>query len=322
VQVPRAGYAPAIACAACRTAARCPACHGPLQLEAAAGEGPRCAWCGRLDPAWACPECGGTRLRAIAVGAGRTAEELGRAFAGAGVVYSAKAAPGGIRDEAPAAPGTLVVATPGSEPRVEGGYQAVALLDGWAAGASAALDGQLRALARWCQATALAKPAGEGGRAALVGSPPRALAGAWLRWDAAGQAARELAERRALGLPPAVRLVAVTGPAAAVAEFVEAVDPPAGVTVLGPSPVAAAAGPGARVGATDGEGATDGGLRDGIGGLPPSPAGAAPAPVRALLRTPLAGSAELLAKVRAAKGTLSARGRLGGLRVEVDPAGL
>jgi primosomal protein N' (replication factor Y) len=54
---------------------------------------------------------------------------------------------------------------------------------------------------------------------------------ALVRWDPVGAAARELADRSALGFPPAARMVAVSGSARAVADVVEAV----GVgEVLGP----------------------------------------------------------------------------------------
>ncbi|MDT5035681.1 MAG: hypothetical protein QOE03_866, partial [Micromonosporaceae bacterium] len=63
VQVPRRGYLPAVACAECHTPVRCPACAGPLALSDAAGA-PGCRWCGRVAAAYACPHCGGRRLRA------------------------------------------------------------------------------------------------------------------------------------------------------------------------------------------------------------------------------------------------------------------
>src|SRR6185312_5701655 len=81
VQVPRRGYLPSVACAECRTPARCPHCSGPLAL-AGARDVPVCHWCGRASAAYACPACGGRRLRASVTGARRTAEELGRAFPG------------------------------------------------------------------------------------------------------------------------------------------------------------------------------------------------------------------------------------------------
>ena len=74
--------------------------------------------------------CGGDRLRAISVGERRTAEELGRAFPGAPVRVSGRDPGGsGVLDSVDPRP-SIVVATPGAEPRVEGGYAAALLLDG------------------------------------------------------------------------------------------------------------------------------------------------------------------------------------------------
>ena len=64
VQVPRAGYLAALACARCRTIAHCANCDHPLVGERAAqGATPVCRVCG-LRPDWQCPECGSTELRA------------------------------------------------------------------------------------------------------------------------------------------------------------------------------------------------------------------------------------------------------------------
>ncbi|RAO53093.1 putative primosomal protein N' [Micromonospora saelicesensis] len=68
VQVPRRGYLPSISCAECRTPARCAHCAGPLALPSAGGT-PACRWCARVAAAYACPECGGRRLRAAVTGA-------------------------------------------------------------------------------------------------------------------------------------------------------------------------------------------------------------------------------------------------------------
>ena len=42
-----------------------------------------CRWCGRADTALRCARCGSDAVRAMVIGARRTAEELGRAFPGA-----------------------------------------------------------------------------------------------------------------------------------------------------------------------------------------------------------------------------------------------
>jgi primosomal protein N' (replication factor Y) len=57
---------------------------------------------------------------------------------------------------------------------------------------------------------------------------------ALLRWDAGWLAARELAERRELGFPPAARIASLTGTPDAVAELVDAAALPPAAELLGP----------------------------------------------------------------------------------------
>jgi len=217
VQVPRRGYVPSLLCARDRTPARCAVCAGPL---ATGGRGAvaACRWCGVPAADWHCPVCRGTALRAGVVGARRTAEELGRAFPGT-VVRTSGA--GEVLASVPAGP-SLVVCTPGAEPVAEGGYGAVLLLDAWAALSRPDLRAGEEALRRWFAAAALARPAAEGGRVVVVGDRGLAPVQALTRWDPAGAAERELADRAALGFPPASRMAAVDGAAAAVGEVAAA----------------------------------------------------------------------------------------------------
>jgi primosomal protein N' (replication factor Y) len=213
------------------TPVRCPVCAGPL-AAGPAGTVPACRWCGHLAADWQCPTCEGRRWRAVVVGARRTAEELGRAFPGVTVRTSGR---DDVLAAVPAAP-ALVVATPGAEPVADGGYGAVLLLDTWALLGRADLRAGEEALRRWTAAAALARSAGDGGRVVVVGDRGLRQVQALVRWDPAGFAETELAERAALGFPPAVRTASVTGTAAAVAEVeaavrTEAVD---GLDVLGP----------------------------------------------------------------------------------------
>ncbi|WP_456238365.1 primosomal protein N' [Micromonospora globbae] len=280
VQVPRRGYLPSVSCADCRTPARCPHCAGPLALPSATAT-PACRWCGRVAAAYACPECGGRRLRAAVTGARRTAEELGRAFPGVPVRTSG-------RDEVLAAvPGGagLVIATPGAEPVADGGYGAVLLLDSWALLTRADLRAGEEALRRWMAAAALARPAGDGGRVVVVADGALAPVQALLRWDAGWFAARELAERRELGFPPAVRMASVTGLPAAVADLLDEARLPEGAEVLGPVPA-------------DGE-------RE-----------------RMLVRVPRARAAALAGALHAAAGSRSARKAADPVRLQVDPLDL
>ncbi|MGZ4649085.1 MAG: primosomal protein N' family DNA-binding protein [Kineosporiaceae bacterium] len=294
VQVPRAGYLPGVACASCRRPARCPTCSGPLRLpgvRGAAGEGPGCAWCGRVWPAWTCPYCQGRRLRATAIGVERTAEELGRAFPGAAVVVSR------ADRELPAVPpaGALVLATSGVEPPAPDGYAAALLLDGDGLLARPDLRAAEEALRRWRSAAALVRAAPDGGRVVVVADPAAPAVQALVRGDPAGFAERDLAERRELGLPPAAAVVSLTGPPDAVDGLLAAAQLPPGAVVLGPVPI-----PTARRTRQGDPGATD---------------------VRMLVRAPLAVRPELLAAVRAAVAVRSAR-RGAAVRVTVDPRDL
>ena len=224
VQVPRRGYLPSLACARDRTPARCSACAGPLGTTSGHAIA-TCRWCGRLAGDWQCPTCAGRHLRAVVTGAGRTAEELGRAFPGTPVRTSGRDGVVARVDAAPA----LVVCTPGAEPVADDGYGAVLLLDGWAALGRADLRAGEEALRRWFAAAALARPEG---RVVVVADRGLVPVQALIRWDPAGAAERELAERVALGFPPAVRMASVTGPPAAAAEVVDGLP----FDVLGPVP--------------------------------------------------------------------------------------
>jgi primosomal protein N' (replication factor Y) (superfamily II helicase) len=274
VQVPRGGYAPALACARCRTPARCAQCSGPLSVTSGHAIA-TCGWCGALAGEWACPECGHRRFRARVVGAERTAEELGRAFPSAPVVSSNAET---RRSAVPARP-ALVVATPGAEPVAAGGYAAALLLDGWALLDRADLRVGEEALRRWLNAAALVRA---DGAVVVVAEPSARSVQALVRWDPSWHAERELADRTALGFPPAARMAAVEGTPDAVAELLGVVHLPPDAQVLGPIPV--------------------GDQR-----------------VRALVRTPLSGGGALASALKQGQGVRSARKATDPVRVDVDP---
>ncbi|GAA1411385.1 putative primosomal protein N' [Glutamicibacter uratoxydans] len=214
VQVARTGFMPALACQDCRSLARCGICQGPLQLSGAQAV-IGCKWCGEQFHNYRCMNCGSPRIRAASIGAERTAEELGQAFSKVPVLWSTGAKP---IDEIPAKP-ALVVATPGVEPAVGGGYAAVLLLDADRMLAHDSLRNTEQTLARWFNAAAMASSSGV---VVLTGNPSAAGA-ALVRWDPAGFAERELADRREIGLPPAVRSAVISG--AGAERLIAALDP-------------------------------------------------------------------------------------------------
>ena len=200
VQVPRRGYVPALACGRCRTIARCRHCTGPLSLPDRDTAGAVCRWCGREEPALRCARCGSDAVRAVVVGARRTAEELGRAFPGTTVITS-----GGDAMVA-AVPGepAVVVATPGAEPVGRGRLRRRAAARRLGAarppgsargrGHAAALDGRSRA-------GAPPRRRRRGRRGRRIGDPDRAGADP----VGSGRARRGRARRPRRGRPAARR---------------------------------------------------------------------------------------------------------------------
>jgi primosomal protein N' (replication factor Y) len=280
VQVPRRGYVPSLSCRTCRTAVRCSHCGGPVALSARQAE-PACRWCGRGVGRFECRHCGGRELRSSVVGARRTAEELGRAFPGVPVHTSGA---GAVLERVAATP-ALVIATPGAEPVAEGGYAACLLLDAWASLDRPTLDAGEEALRRWLAAGALTRGSAAGGQVVLCGAPTHTtlpVVEALVRWDPAWFAARELADRRELALPPTVAMAAVTGDRRAVEAALRLAHLPPEVDRLGPLPVADDA-------------------------------------VRVLLRTPLDQGPAVAEALVAMKAVRSARKEKASIQVRMDP---
>jgi primosomal protein N' (replication factor Y) len=213
----------------------------------------------------------------------RTAEELGRAFPSVPVQRSSGDRVLAQVQHRPA----IVVATPGAEPVVEGGYAAVVLLDSWLLLARSDLRAEEEALRRWANAAALVGHApGRPGRVVVVGDPAHPVLQALVRWDPAGFAQREITERREAHLPPASRVATITGPGELLEPALAALALPAGAEVLGPVPT-----------------------------------GAEIDEQRYVVRVPRTAGAELSAALVALQAQRSAR-KVPHLRVEVDPSAL
>jgi primosomal protein N' (replication factor Y) len=282
-QVPRRGYLAAVACQRCGARVRCGTCSGPVAL-AGPGQPLACRWCGAAA-GQACEHCGHTGLRALITGARRTAEELGRAFPGVPVRTSSGA---GVIAEVPAS-AAVVIATPGAEPLAPGGYAAAVLLDGWALLGRPSLRAGEEALRRWMNAAALVRPGPEGGKVVVMADQGLATVQALIRWDAATYADRDLAERAELRFPPTVRMAALTGQEAAIAEALQTSVLPDGAEILGPVPVEA------------------------------GDAESGQATVRFLVRTPAAAGTALAIALRAVLAQRSARKDEGSVRLQLDP---
>ncbi len=225
IQVASPGFSPALACATCRARARCSSCFGPLgfaRKDAVAS----CRWCGQLASHWSCKDCGGNKIRPIGAGSERTAEELGRAFPGVRVVVSDGNHLVTRIDNSPA----LIIATAGAEPIPDGGYAAVLLLDGLKIRSRESLRVNEDALRSWSNAVCLAKPDAP----IFLSGSGEALGRTMATWTQAEFAESELRDRLSLRLPPATRVVSISGPIKAVEEACSSVRERGGVTVMGP----------------------------------------------------------------------------------------
>ena len=277
VQVPRRGYRESLSCQECRHPARCSACQGPL-IQTSASTPIVCRWCATTEPSWRCQHCEGTRLRAPVVGQLRTAEEFGQAFPELQVLTSGGPS---VLDEIERGR-VLVLATPGAEPQVDGGYDVVVLLDTWLMTGRDDIRVDEEAHRRWFNALALAGP---GGLAVAVGDA--SMLQALVRADPAGFAARELASRAETHLPPTARLATVDADDDVLDDLATRRWTPH-TEVLGPVPVD---------------------VRDETAGM------------RLILRAPRREGLQLAAALKAAAAERSAA-KLSSLRIQVDPQSL
>lgn len=269
--VPRAGYVPRLACDKCRDLAQCSQCSGPLQSSNRTSA-PVCTLCGHIETAWSCARCKSTQLRAVQIGAQRTAEELGRAFPGTPVRSSSG---DHIVRTIPSTP-SIVVATSGAVPTVDGGYAAAVIIDGNAQISRTELRASEDAFHKWMDVVSQVRT---GGEVVIVADSENSVVQAVIRHDPIGFAQRENEQRADVQLPPAVRLIALTGASQDVDDFLEALQFDG--LVRGPVPI--------------GDN------------------------VRYLLTCPRQESADVVARVKAITAARSAKKKGGVVNVRIDP---
>jgi len=228
VQVAATGNSTSTYCAQCGERNRCRFCNGPLFVDSSATA--RCRWCSAINLGTACHECGSTKTRSGLAGSARTATELGKSFPGVAVVESTYA----HRIESVKPGKRLVVATPGAEPWVDGGYRAVVLLDGQRLLSRDTLRASEQALTLWSNAVSLMAT---DGRCVGVGLAT-GLGQNFALWNQGEIAKAELDSRRELRFPPACRMASIAGPRALLDQMLEglteAFDNPQSVEILGP----------------------------------------------------------------------------------------
>ena len=226
VQVASLGDSTAMYCKSCDEPARCAECQGPLWIDSSGSK--KCRWCNSFQMNYRCP-CGGLDLTLGRAGATRTAAELGRAFPSARVIEST----GQARTTSINRGRTLVVATAGAEPYVEGGYSAVVLLDAKVALSRQNLRAQEEAVRTWSNAVAKAGPKAP---CVLVGVSGE-LSQLFSLWNHHKIAENEYKSRQELGLPPSLRLGSITADISLLTELSEILAKEHAVVRIGPAPL-------------------------------------------------------------------------------------
>jgi primosomal protein N' (replication factor Y) len=197
---PRKGYGNALLCAHCRNVATC-GCGGRLSVIAK-NCAPNCVHCGKTFPEWKCSFCNRDKQYLAGRGIERAAEEISRAFPKYPVIVSAGDV---IKDRVESKP-SLVLATAGAQPQVDGGYSAVVILDGLRFFAHTDLRTQERARELFFETSSLISLKGA---VLLVIDDSHPITSAIARWNVAPLIKRELSERTELHLPPTVFSVAL-----------------------------------------------------------------------------------------------------------------
>jgi primosomal protein N' (replication factor Y) len=139
-------------------------------------------------------------------GIDRAGEEISRAFPGLPLLLSFGDVIKTSVENKPA----LVLATPGSAPKVKGGYGAVVILEGWKFFAHADLRSQERARELFFETAAMASA-----NAAVLLSIDEShpIVSSLIRWSPGAMIRRELSERLEIPLPPYVSSVTISGEA-------------------------------------------------------------------------------------------------------------
>jgi len=140
-------------------------------------------------------------VRPISLGSSALAEQLNKSFPKANIVHSS-----GVERLTMIEPaGTLVIATPGAEPSVAGGYKLMLLPDSLTMLGVPRLRGLEQACQKW--ANAISKSATDG-LVVIVGLSGK-IADQLRDLDFASVIRDDMLERAELGLPPATRVMSV-----------------------------------------------------------------------------------------------------------------
>ena len=196
--VPRKGYSQAISCTSCRNISLCD-CGGRIYFGGPE-KGYICSLCNLSTPEWSCKWCKKSAANLLGRGNLRFAQEIGRAFPGFPVLSSdATHVVEQVENQR-----SIVLATAGMAPPVEGGYQAVVILEGDNLFSQLDLRAQERAREAIMQSASLLSA---NGKALIVVDNAHPIVAGLSRWNLSPLLTRELREREQTQLPPYVHAI-------------------------------------------------------------------------------------------------------------------
>lgn len=198
--VPRKGYSQAISCTSCRNISLCE-CGGRIYFGGP-DKGYICSLCSLTTFQWSCKWCKKSTANLIGRGNLRYAQEIGRAFPGYPVITSDATHVITHVENAR----SIVLATAGMAPVIEGGYQAVVILEGDNLFSQLDLRAQERSREAIMQSASLLSPHG---RALVVIDNAHPIVAALSRWNLSPLLSRELREREQTQLPPYVHAIVI-----------------------------------------------------------------------------------------------------------------
>ena len=196
--VPRKGYSQAISCTSCRNISLCD-CGGRIYFGGPE-KGYICSLCNLSTLEWSCKWCKKSAANLLGRGNLRFAQEIGRAFPGFPVLSSdATHVVEQVENQR-----SIVLATAGMAPPVEGGYQAVVVLEGDNLFSQLDLRAQERAREAIMQSASLLSA---NGKALIVVDNAHPIVAGLSRWNLSPLLTRELREREQTQLPPYVHAI-------------------------------------------------------------------------------------------------------------------
>ncbi len=198
IQIANLGYATALACLSCKEIRRCDTCHSSLWLDPSRTA--RCRGC-KKTASNIC-SCGGSSMRPTSLGSNALAEQLTRSFPKAHIIHSS----GSERITTIERKATLVIATPGAEPSVAGGFNLVVLADSLSMLGVPRLRGLEQACQKW--SNAIAKTSFDG--LVVIVGVTGVLAEQLRNLDFSAVVRDDMLERCKLGLPPATRMLSIS----------------------------------------------------------------------------------------------------------------